>query len=149
MVQTAASPLAAYAKEGTFKLMMFDVGILGTMSNLAPTTIMNYNYGTYKGFFAENFVAQEFVAAGAKQLFSWHGRNSEIEFLREINNQILPIEVKSGNITQAKSLKVYIERYHPAYATVMSAKNLYIDTARNVHYYPLYLASQFPLQSAN
>lgn len=147
IVQQVNFPLTAYAKEGIFKLLMFDVGILGAMSNLAPTTIMDYNYGTYKGYFAENFVAQEFLAAGVQQLFSWQGRLSEIEFLREIDNHILPIEVKSGMVTQAKSLKAYAQKYHPAYTTIMSAKNLYIDNVRNVQYYPLYLAAQFPLPS--
>lgn len=145
IVQQPNSPLAAYTKEGVFKLLMFDVGILGAMSGLSPTAIMNYDYGTYKGFFAENFVAQEFLAAGVRQLFSWQGRNSEIEFLREVDNQVLPIEVKSGNVTQAKSLRVYAQKYHPIYATIMSAKNIYIDVARHIHYYPLYLAAQFPL----
>jgi hypothetical protein len=147
IVQTANFPLAAYVDESVFKLLLFDVGILGAMTDLSPSTIMSYDYGTYKGFFAENFVAQEFIAAGVQQLFAWQGRESEVEFLREINNNLLPIEVKSGNKTQAKSLRAYAQKYNPIYETVMSAKNLYIDKIRKVHYYPLYLAGRFPLQS--
>lgn len=145
IVQQANFPLSAYAKEGVFKLLIFDVGILGAMSNLSPTTIMDYQYGTYKGYFAENFVAQEFLAAGVQQLFSWQGKLSEIEFLREVDNQLLPVEVKSGNVTQAKSLKAYAQKYHPAYTTILSAKNLYIDDVHNIHHYPIYLAAKFPL----
>jgi uncharacterized protein len=149
IVQKADLPLAAYTDESMFKLLLFDVGILGTMIDLSPSTIMGYDYGTYKGFFAENFVAQEFIAAGTQQLFAWQGRNSEVEFLREIDSNLLPIEVKSGNITQAKSLRTYVQKYHPLYEVVMSAKNLYIDKIRKVHYYPLYLAGKFPLRLSN
>lgn len=140
-------PLMAYTKEAFFKLYMFDIGILGAMCNLSPVTLINYDFGTYKGFFAENFVAQEFLAAGIKELYSWQGANSEIEFLREIDGQIIPIEVKSGNITQAKSLKSYIDKYKPPYSIILSAKNLYIDKIRNVNYYPLYLAYKLPLKN--
>ncbi len=147
IVQKIDLPLSAYAKEGTFKLLMFDVGILGAMSNLSPTTILNYDYGTYKGYFAENFVAQEFLNIGVQQLFSWQGRLAEIEYLREINDQIIPVEVKSGNLTRAKSLQAYIQKYQPEYAVILSAKNLYHDAARKVYYYPLYLASQIPINA--
>jgi predicted AAA+ superfamily ATPase len=137
--------VAAYAKEGFFKLFMFDIGILGAILNLVPETIMNYDYGTYKGYFVENFVAQEFITSGLVQLYTWQSKTAEIEFVREINGEIIPIEVKSGNITRAKSLKSFIERYHPAYSIVLSNKNFYIDSVRNVHFYPLYLAAQIPL----
>ena len=37
--------------------------------------------------------------------------------------QLLPIEVKSADNTRAKSLKVYMETYQPAYAIKLSTKN--------------------------
>ncbi|NNK01330.1 MAG: DUF4143 domain-containing protein [Desulfatitalea sp.] len=49
-----------------------------------------------KGFFAENFVAQEFAAAGNKQIYSWTERNSEIEYLSVVKEEIIPVEVKAG-----------------------------------------------------
>jgi hypothetical protein len=55
------------------------------------------------------------------------------------------VEVKSGWVTQAKSLKVFAQKYHPEFRTIMSAKNLTIDPANKVHNYPVYIASHFPV----
>lgn len=137
--------MAAYTKENAFKLFLFDVGILGAMSNLSPKTILDSNYGTYKGYFAENYVAQEFLAVTQKQLYSWQEGLDEIEFLREIDGVIIPIEVKSGIVTKAKSLKAFAKKYSPPYSTIMSANNLFIDPVTQVHRYPLYLAGEFPM----
>ena len=38
-------------------------------------------------------------------------------------HHIVPIEVKSADNTKAKSLKVYMGTYKPAYAIKLSAKN--------------------------
>lgn len=79
-------PLSVYTQENQFRLFLFDVGLLGALSSLDPGKILDYDYGTYKGFFAENFVAQEFVCADQRfdRIFTWHGSNqAEVEFLRE------------------------------------------------------------------
>lgn len=147
IVQTAEQPLSAHTEESRFKLFIFDVGILGALSGLAPKTILDYQYGTYKGYFAENFVAQEFISENRKELYSWQHDRSEVEFLRNIDGDILPIEVKSGTVTHAKSLQRYVDKYSPKYRTIMSGRPLKIDSRNGVHCYPLYLASRFPLGS--
>lgn len=144
VIEHANVPLLAHTKENFFKLYLFDVGMLGALSHLAPKIILEADYGSYKGFVAENFVAQAFVAQGAAPLFCWSEKNAEVEFLRDIDGAIIPIEVKSGNVTQAKSLKVFVEKYRPPYRVVMSGRNLMIDHVNKVHHYPLYLASYFP-----
>ena len=138
-------PFSAFTSENRFKLCLFDVGILGASSNLSPAAILKYDYGYYKGYFAENFIAQEFICNGINSLYSWKKNTAEVEFVIDNNGDVLPIEVKSGWITQAKSLKVFNERYKPKYKTIMSAKNLKIDIQNKTHNYPLYLASRFPL----
>ena len=45
-------------------------------------------------------------------------------------------------MTQAKSLKVYSEKYQPKLKTIISAKNFHINKKNNVCYLPLYLASE-------
>lgn len=144
MINNASLPLSAYCKENTFKLFMFDVGILGAMSDLSPKTILNYDYGTYQGYFAENFIAQMFLTAESKQLYSWRENTAEIEFLRDIEGDIIPIEVKSGWVTKAKSLAIFSEKYQPKYRVIFSAKNLYCDHALKTHYYPIYIAEKWP-----
>jgi len=145
IVNSGELPFAAYTAENRFKLFCFDVGILGAISQLPPKTLLDYDYGTYKGYFAENFVAQEFRYSGVDQLYSWKEKTAEVEFMREANGHVLPVEVKSGWVTQAKSLKVFAQKYNPTYRTIMSARNLKIDTKNRIHHYPLYLAAQFPL----
>jgi uncharacterized protein len=147
IVNSAAIPLNAYTQESAFKLFMFDVGLLGAMSELPIKSILDHNYGTYKGFFAENFVAQELVAANYSHLFCWQENRAEVEFLLTMEDGVIPIEVKSGWITRAKSLQQFIDKYHPAYAVIMSGHPLKIQTSNKLHYYPLYLASKFPLSA--
>ncbi len=137
-------PLSAYTKENIFKLNCFDVGILGALSHLPPAVIMEYDYGTYKGYFAENFVAQEFLAQNI-ELYSWSEGTAEVEFLRMMDTHVIPIEVKSGWITKAKSIRVIQEKYASPYRVIMSAKNLTIDKVNKVHHYPLYLCGMFSL----
>lgn len=147
IVNSAQLPFKAYVKENAFKLYLFDVGILGALSELSPKTILDYNYGSYKGFFAENFVAQAFSCADSKKLYSWNEGMAEVEFLKEVEGQVIPIEVKSGWVTQAKSLKVFADKYKPPYCVVISAKNLGKNDKLKVLSLPLYLASRFPLES--
>ena len=145
---SAQLPISAYTKENTFKLYMFDVGILGALGDLHPNTILDYSYGTYKGYFAENFVAQAFLAGGAEILYCWREGKAELEFIRDIEGKIIPIEVKSGHVTQTKSLNVFAKKYEPLYRTVIGAKNLHIDHQHKYHVYPLYLAYRFPLKES-
>lgn len=145
IIQTAEHPLSAYSDENRFKLYIFDVGILGALSGLSPKTILDYHYGTYKGYFAENFVAQEFFSVNCKELYAWQDGRSEVEFVRNIDGDILPIEVKSGNVTHAKSLQKFMEKYGSKYRTIISGRPFKIDQRNGIHSYPLYLANRFPL----
>jgi len=142
IINSGQLPFSAHTTENTFKLYVFDVGLLGALSDLPPKSIMEYEYGTYKGYFAENFVAQEFVCSGVRELYCWKERSAEVEFLREINGNVLPVEIKSGWATQAKSIKVFAQKYHPEYRVIFSANELSLDSINKVHRYPLYLASR-------
>ncbi len=140
IIEAAGIPLSGFVKENRFKLYFFDVGLLGAVSGIAPATFLNYDFGSYQGYVAENFVAQELRAAGHKALYSWQGRTAEVEFLLEKEGKIVPLEVKSGWVTQSKSLKVFAERYHPPEAYVLSANNI---SHRHInHYLPLYVAGR-------
>ncbi|NIM16764.1 MAG: AAA family ATPase [Candidatus Aminicenantes bacterium] len=141
IVNTPVLPLKNYSKDNIFKLYLFDTGLLGCMQGLPFDSILNQDYGRYKGYYAENFVAQEFVAAGCGKLFSWVGKDSEIEFLRVIDNRVVPVEVKSGARTKAKSLLVYKNKYSPQLQVKITANNLQREN-KQMHHYPLYLAGK-------
>jgi uncharacterized protein len=123
IVEKPAQPLSGYARENRFKLYFIDTGLLGAIAGLGPAIILQYGFGSYQGYIAENFVAQELRAAGLERLYCWQGRTSEIEFLMESGPDIIPWEVKSGRVTHSKSLTVYEARYSPKTALVLSAVN--------------------------
>lgn len=146
IVNTGNLPFRGYAKESFFKLLLFDVGILGSMCALPPKVILDYDYGSYKGYFAENFVAEELIHREKDGLYSWQEKTAEVEFLTELEGEVIPIEVKSGTITKAKSLHLFSQKYHPPYEVIFSGRPLRIEPSNKLHNYPLYLAGQFPIR---
>lgn len=136
----AEIPLELYCKSNRFKLFLFDIGLLGATLGIPPNVLLTEDYGTAKGYFAENFVAQELCAAGRQPLYSWTERNSEIEFLTINNDAIVPVEVKAGSRIQAKSLRQYMTKYAPEEAIIISAKAPHQKPDSVVRYVPLYLA---------
>lgn len=110
---TPKSPLAAYKKENMVKLFLFDVGLLNHMLGSSYREIKQQNY-EYKGYIAENFVQQELTAIGVDPSYSWNDARAEIEFIiSTADGDIVPVEVKSGKRTRAKSLASYIEKCAP------------------------------------
>ena len=83
------------------------------MLNTGYKEIKQQSY-QYKGYIAENFVAQELSALGIEPSFSWNDARSEIEFLLSDDlGNIIPVEVKSGRRTKARSLQSYINKCQP------------------------------------
>lgn len=110
---TPRSPLAAYQKNNRVKLFLFDVGLLNQMLGTGYKEIKQQGY-EYKGYIAENFVQQEFAAMGIEPSFSWGDARAEVEFIiANDSREIIPVEVKSGNRTRAKSLQSYITKCSP------------------------------------
>lgn len=136
IIQRPALPLKAQIQENRFKLYYFDVGLLRTSIGLGAGDILNYEFGSYKGYLMENFVAQELTASGETALFCWEGRQAEVEFVVQRKEDILPIEVKSGNIRKSKSLISYIQKYSPERALLLNAGN--VGTRGERRFIPIY-----------
>ena len=108
-----AAPLQGLIRENIFKLYFLDVGLLGCRLELDYADQVAQEF-SYKGFIAENFVQNELLARGMPTSYSWSEGRSEIEFLyRTGRGDIVPVEVKSGTRTRARSLRAYRERYRP------------------------------------
>ena len=137
-------PIYGNTSLNSFKLFLFDIGLLGAMVKIPPEDIIRYNYGTYKGYFAENFVLQELISNGYQDIVTWMGRTSEIEFVVQLENKLVPVEVKAGINTRAKSLLAYINKYHPDMAFKFTGNKFGVDEQRNICNYPLYMVSKFP-----
>jgi predicted AAA+ superfamily ATPase len=111
-------PLPSYQDGTAFKLFGLDVGLLGAMSQLSPQTAVAGDrlYTEFKGSLAEQYVAEELHAQFDRPLHYWtsdKGR-AEIDFVIQCDQQVIPLEVKSGTHSQAKSLRIYRDRYNPA-----------------------------------
>ena len=107
---------------------------------LEPESIYLQNYGVSKGYFAENLVLQALIKNDLDKPFCWEEGQSEIEFLIQYQGDIIPIEVKSGHRTKAKSLTTYISRYKPKAAVKLYAGMPKYSKETKLHNLPLYLA---------
>ena len=110
------APLAAQAKANRFRLYFFDVGLLGHMLGM---TLADHRgqVVSYKGYIAENFVQTELCARVGHPTYGWFAGRAEVEFLHRCRNgEVVPVEVKSGSRTRARSLRSYIDRYAPTRA---------------------------------
>ena len=95
---------------------------------------------SYKGVVTENYVASE-LSKNNNKLFYWSRKgknkgNAEIDFILQQDIDVIPIEVKSSNNVQAKSLNVYVETFKPKYAIRISSKNFGFEN--NIKSIPLY-----------
>ena len=107
------APLAAYRKPNQIKLFGFDVGLLNHQLGTNYQAIKQQKEA-YKGYVAENFVQQEFAAMGMEPSYSWRDARAEIEYIVQNEaGQVIPVEVKSGTRTQAKSLRSYQKKCVP------------------------------------
>jgi predicted AAA+ superfamily ATPase len=108
-------PLAAYADLQAFKVYTLDVGLLSALGNLSSQTLIENErmFTEFKGALTEQFVLQEFKSMGLRQLFYWanDSGSAEVDFMLEKENKLFPIEVKSGENLQSKSLKTFAQKY--------------------------------------
>ena len=112
-------PLTSYQDFSAFKLYMHDVGLLGAMSGISPSMLLDGDalFTNFKGAMTEQFVLQELAANGiTSNYWSSDSGNAEVEFVVQGEKNVFPIEAKAGINTKAKSLKVYRERFNPPYA---------------------------------
>jgi predicted AAA+ superfamily ATPase len=136
------SPLAAYKKDNMVKLFLFDVGLLNHMLGVSYLEIKQQSYD-YKGYIAENFVQQELAALGIDPTFSWNDARAEIELiLADSAGNIIPLEVKSGKRTKARSLQSYIEKCNPVKTIKLTGTQGSSPLEQQHLVYPLYYTAQ-------
>lgn len=137
-------PLAAYQKANRVKLFLFDVGLLNHMLGAGYREIKQQGY-EYKGYIAENFVQQELATIGIEPSFSWKDARAEIEFIvANDTGQIVPIEVKSGKRTRARSLQSYKDKCEPHKTIKLTGTRGSPATEQSNIVMPLYFAQYLP-----
>ena len=131
-------PLDAYKSLSDFKFYMNDVGLCSANEDLNYEDILRDDiaYVNFKGGLTENYVFNQLVINDLK-LYYWTNKNqAEVDFITRIDNDIIPIEVKSSINNKAKSLNSYIQRYKPKYAIRISTRNFGFEN--NIKSVPLY-----------
>lgn len=108
-------PLIAYQDFSAFKLYVLDVDILGAMTRLSPKILLEGNniFEEFKGSFTKEFVLQELKSNSNIPIFYWTSEKSsnEVDYVIQISEDCIPIEVKAETNLKAKSLKAFIDKY--------------------------------------
>ena len=115
-IRSPKIPLAGYADYSKFKIYLLDTGLLGAMLGLSPDIIITPNelFTEYNGAFIENFIASELIASGNRELFYWTSKSdAEVDLIIQLQNEIYPMEIKSGTSRNLKSLRSYAGKYQP------------------------------------
>lgn len=136
-------PLRAYADRSAFKLYFLDIGLFRKLAEIASSVVVQKNaiFDEFNGLMAEQFVLQELAS---RELFYWtNAATAEVDFVGQFGTRNVPIEVKSGENVQAKSLKIYREEYQPELAVRMSLKGLEKnDGLLNIPLYESFIAEK-------
>jgi len=108
-------PIAAYDDLSAFKLYLVDVGLLRRLSLLAPSAFGEGNrlFTEFKGALSENYVLQALINQfeAAPRYWSVDNPRYEVDFLIQRENDIIPVEVKSEDNVESKSLKKFKEKF--------------------------------------
>ena len=134
-------PLTGYCDFSSFKIYLADVGLLTSKFDIPANVLLsgNTHFDRFKGALAENYVAQSLIANG-HNIYYWESNGkAEIDFvMQDKQGNIVPVEVKSGEHTKAKSLGVFQSRYKCDYSIRISGKNFGFENG--IKSVPLYAA---------
>ena len=110
-------PLKAYEDPKAFKLFLVDVGLLSCMAGLRQDVLLDGNelFKEFKGALTEQYVLQQLKTLKGINTYYWTADRgtAEVDFVIDTGSDVIPIEVKAEVNLQAKSLKVYRDRYRP------------------------------------
>lgn len=138
-VNKPCMPLISYEELSAFKLYLLDVGLLRKKTDLNSKIIIEGDrlFQEFKGALTENYVLQVLKTIGFNPYYYSLDSRHEIDFIIQYKNEIIPIEVKSGENVNNSSFKTYNETYKPKIRLRFSMKNLNKDN--NLINIPLFM----------
>ncbi len=139
-VSKTEHPLSAFDKLDSFKLFVFDTGLLKTMAGIDNSAILLKSDYQFKGQLTENFVLQQLRGLFAVEPRYYSDKNCEIDFLLQFGVDVIPVETKGGEDKSATSFKKYIKEKMPPYAIRYSKRGYRTDGA--ITNIPLYLVGR-------
>jgi hypothetical protein len=128
------------------KYLLLDTGILQQLSGLELTELIIGNDISMinKGAIAEQFAGLELLKSSScymqKNLYYWSREkpqsNAEIDYLIQRNENIIPIEIKSGSTGKMQSMFVFLNEKKLDYGIRVSLENFSLYD--KIRVYPLY-----------
>lgn len=116
-VNAPSLPLKAYEDLKAFKLFLVDVGLLSCMVGLRQDVLLDGNalFKEFKGALSEQYVLQQLETLKGLDIYYWTAERgtAEVDFVIHNGKDVIPIEVKAETNLQAKSLKMYHEKFAP------------------------------------
>lgn len=116
-VTTPSLPLKAYEDLKAFKLFLVDVGLLSCMVGLRQDVLLDGNelFKEFKGALTEQYVLQQLKTIKGLNIYYWTADRgtAEVDFVIDTGSDVIPVEVKAEVNLQAKSLKVYRDKFQP------------------------------------
>lgn len=139
-------PLGAETDLKKRKMLIFDTGVFQRLSGLNIQVVL-FEEGfdpVNKGNIAELFVGLELLKASScyhqQSLFYWHreslNSNAEVDYLIQKDQDIIPIEVKSGTKGSMQSLYLFLKEKSRPYGIRFSLENF--SSYGQIRSYPLY-----------
>ena len=143
-VNAAGIPLKAYEDLKAFKLFLVDVGLLGCMTGIGKSALLEGNklFVEFKGALTEQYVCQQLKTLKDLGIYYYTNDrgNCEVDFVVDTGENIIPLEVKAELNLKAKSLKTYREKFSPE-LSVRTAMTDYKEEAGLINL-PLYAIEQ-------
>lgn len=116
-VSAPSLPLKAYEDLKAFKLYLLDVGLLSCAVGLRQDVLLDGNalFQEFKGALTEQYVFQELNVMQGLRIYYWTAERgtAEVDFIIDTGSDVIPVEVKAETNLQAKSLKVYRDKFQP------------------------------------
>ena len=107
-VRKVGMPLKFYEDFSGFKLFLLDHGLMGAMVDAPISDILLHPeaFEEYKGTFTEQYALEQLLSAGFS-LFYFDSDTSKLEFdfIMQIDDRLVPIEVKAEENLKSKSLR--------------------------------------------
>lgn len=123
-------PLSSFDDLSAFKIYLLDVGLLRELANIPASifTTDSSSFVEFKGALTENTVLQNLLPAIDQMPRYWVSNGTaEVDYIIQDDLDIIPVEVKSSVNTASRSLSVYIGKYKPTMAVILSGKELSVS----------------------
>lgn len=153
VTHTAANgvPLGAEVNTKFQKYLIADIGLMQAMLKISANDILLSSDVDFvnKGGIAEVFTGLELIKYSSPfvppELFYWQrlekGAQSEIDYVIEQNQHIIPVEVKAGTRGSMQSLRIFMNLKHPSFGIRTCLENF--GCYDNIKVVPLYAISSF------